>query len=231
MKKNIFQILLLFTLSASMGCEEVIFFPSKGNIEGVVTDNNGTPLAGVQVVAVFEPPAIQVGLPLIPTTLIAATAPGGYYRLSDLWDEVSLSIDHLGFRPTSTTVDLGKNDRPEVDFTLVGSPTIQAVTFSKTTLSIAASDSDTVIVTVEVHDSFNTITQGYESNLLLQNADGVTQAILAAGLESQGLEQYLFSATVTSGLLPAGTYAVIAEVRDPDKNIHQVRVEQSIRLE
>jgi hypothetical protein len=148
-----------------------------------------------------------------------------------LWDEVSLSIDHLGFRPTSTTVDLSKNDRPEVDFTLVGSPTIQAVTFSKTTLSIAASDSDTVIVTVEVHDSFNTITQGYESNLLLQNADGVTQAILAAGLESQGLEQYLFSAAVTSGLLPAGTYAVIAEVRDPDENIHQVRAEQSIRLE
>jgi hypothetical protein len=51
------------------------------------------------------------------------------------------------------------------------------------------------------------------------------------GCDGKGLEQYLFSAAVTSGLLPAGTYAVIAEVLDPDKNIHQVRAEQSIRLE
>ena len=78
-------------------------------------------------------------------------------------------------------------------------------------------------VSVEVKDEFNSLPQGYESNLLLFRQDGTAAAILEAPFEFQGLEDYLFNAFITSGLLPAGTYLITAEVRDPDGNEHRLK--------
>lgn len=226
-QNKIIQILFLLLLSGT-SCEDVVFLPAEGTIEGIVTDNNGAPLEGVQVTAAFEAPS-DGGQPF-ESAKSTTTLSDGSYRLADLWDEVRLSVNHSGFQPASTLIELTNRDkRPTADFTLVGSPTITAVNLNKATLS--AGEPDTLTAHIEVRDAFNSIAQGYVGNLLLLRSNGTAILIQEASLTSQSLEAYLFEAVVTSGgSLPAGTYAPVAEVRDPDGNEHRLEAGE-IRVE
>ena len=227
MKKTI-QTITLLTIFSLSACEEIDILPSKGIIEGIVTDNNGEFLTGVQITATFEAPS-ESGQ-AIPETHITTTDAEGHYRLIELWDEVSLSIDHPGFRPVFTQIDLGEGRHPEVNIMLEGSPSILAVVPSKTTLS--ATMQDTLIVQIEVSDTFNSGPSFYEVNLLLQNAAGITQAVVPAITISASQEQSLHEAWVTSDLqLPLGSYTLTVEAIDPDGNLHQRQVEQRISVE
>ena len=221
------QILAIIATLSCQSCEDVVFLPAKGTIEGTIEDNNGALLQGVQITASFEEPS-QSGQSFENSKTTASNS-DGFYHLDNLWDKVNLSINHPGFLPASTLVELkNKNSRLTADFTLTGSPTITSVNLSKAILS--ASEPDTVAISVEVQDVFNSITQGYVCNLLLFRPDGSAATILNTSVESQGFEAYLFKAIITTGLLPPGVFTVAAEVRDPDGNEHQLRT-SSITVE
>lgn len=228
MKHTAFYTALFLSLLLTGSCKDVIFIPVKGSISGYIADNNGTPMAGIQVSAAFSTPGQSSGQPPSPTTLTATSDKDGYYRLSDVWDEVHLSVNASGFLPVTTRIDLGDNSHPALDITLSGSPTIGAVSLSKTVLSEMTAD--TAIISMEVRDVFNLNSQGYTGNFLLKADNSVTKIIIPAILLSQSLEQYLFKSLITSPDLPAGNYDLIAEVRDPDGNMHQISTGQTITI-
>lgn len=217
----IIPLLSLFSLQA---CKDVIFIPTQGNIKGFVEDNNGVPLAGVQVVATFEPPS-QNG-EAFPKTTTAITDAEGYYKLTELWDDVALSISQSGFRSFTKLVDLGEDDDLELDLTLEGSPSILAVTPTKTTLSAATPD--TLGIGIEVLDLFNSQEGVYTGNILLQNTSGITQVIVPANMIASSEQQFLLEAQITSDLLPIGSYMLVIEVSDPDRNTYQRKTGQEI---
>lgn len=216
--KNTSFYFVIISLCLITACQDVVFLPVQGLIEGVVIDNNGIPLSGVQVVAQFEAPS--QGGQAQPATKNVTTTESGHYLLTDLWDDVTLSVNHPGFQPVSTLVTLGhRNKKITRDIVLQGSPTISGIALSKNTLT--TSRTDTLRVRMEVQDNFNSLSQGYLSTLQLQRADGSTAFIQDVLLESQGLNTYLFSTLLTSDLLATGNYRVEAFVKDPDGNTHQ----------
>jgi len=221
---------LCFCLVAAIGCQDLILIPAKGNVEGHVKDNNGTPLAGVQVSATFDAPSENVEVQPFANTVTAVTDNDGYFRVKDVWDEVTVTIDQSGFLPVLIWLDMNENNRPILDLTLNGSPTIGILTLSKTTL---ASDSlDTIAIRIEVKDVYNlNAGAGYTVNFFLKTITGAIMTILPASLHSQSLQQYLFDALLLSGDDPKGTYRLEAEVQDPDGNIQQVDFGQDIIIE
>lgn len=228
MKKIQFlQLLAVIAILSCQSCEDVAFLPAKGTIDGIITDNNGEALQGVQITASFEEPS-QSGQ-AFENNKTAITDSEGYYRMDNLWDKVYLSVNHSSFLPASTLVELkNKTNWLTADFTLSGSPTIIDVNLSKTVLS--ATEPDTVTISVEVQDEFNNIAQGYICNLLFYRPDGSAFTVLNADLESQGFKEFLFNAIITTGLLPSGVYTIAAEARDPDGNEHRVKT-SSITVE
>lgn len=217
-------------LMTQFGCKDVILIPTKGTITGIVTDNNGTPLAGVQVSATYDAPSQGPGQPPFPTTVTTVTDNYGYYRLADVWDAVTLAINQSGFLSVTTLVDMNDNNRPVLNLTLSGSPTIENVTLNKTTL--VSAPPDTITIRLEVKDVFNANTgANYTVNFFLKAQTGATTAILPATLHAQSLDQYLFDAFLTSGEYPAGTYGLQAEVQDPDGNRQQVDLGEEITVE
>lgn len=220
--KNIFRLIIGISLVGGLvACEEVIYWPVEGRIEGIVTDNNGAPLEGVQVTAVFESPSPDGQA--FETIKSTTTTADGKYHLAKLWDNLILKTDREGFLPASVLVTLTKNNQhPIHDFSLQGSPTITRVALSQELLSAAGPD--TVTVNLEVKDTYNSLPESYECNVLLSGTDGGTFTILNAPLGYQGLETFLFRTDITSDMLPVGNYAIAAEVRDPDGNEHRREV-------
>lgn len=227
MKKNHNLIVLFLALIPFFACKDVIFIPTQGAISGIVTDNNGVPLAGVEVSATFSAPVQAVGQPSFPTTLTTTTDATGYFQLMELWDVVTLNVAYPGFAGFSTYVDLEKNSHPVENIVLLGSPTILEVHLSKTELSTT---SDTLTATLRIEDKFNEQAQGYSGNLLLQK-NGLTQIIANGVVTAQSLEHILIEVRLISGGLPAGNYAVIAEVQDPDGNTHQMDTGKTIMVQ
>lgn len=205
-------LLLLFSISA---CEEVIFIPVQGSIQGVITDNNGMPLQGVNVTAAYEAPSQQP----FESTKTVSTDANGFFQINDLWDKVALNASLSGFKPGSALVDLADDSKPVVDFVLEGSPSITDIRLDKNSLS--ASEADTLSIVVEVQDKFNDNTGSYIANIIVQTGDGATQTISNMSVQGQGLEVLLFKGTILSTGLASGTYLLIIEVRDPDGNRHQ----------
>ena len=202
-------------------CSNIIFVPVKGSINGYVTDNNGAVLGGIEVVASFIAPSQSEGQPSSLTTVTATTDSNGYYELADLWDDVTITVDQLRFTFFSQFVHLDADNHPRVDIPLSGSPTITRTSLSKEKLSFG--QPDTLIARMEVNDRYNTTPDGYSGNLLLID-DDATAAIYSVTLISQGLENYLFEAMITSNDLPRGILTVVAEVKDPDGNTHALSV-------
>lgn len=229
MKKILFLIMIsiagLFT-----SCEKPpVFIPVRGNISGAIFDNNGSPLKGAQIEANFEAPENNSGISP-PSTIVASTNSEGAYELNEVWDQVSLSISQIGFQPVFEQVELVLgNANLEADFTLVGSPTVQSVSLSKTVLAVT--EPDTITIRVEAQDLFNSNFGAYTGKLLLKNETGGTEVILTAMEEGQSNTQYLFAANLFSGQLPAGVYQAVAEVTDPDGNFHQAPAAEEIRVE
>lgn len=206
-------LLLLFSSSAR---EDIVFIPVQGSIQGVITDNNGSPLQGVSVSAVYEEPSQQP----FETTKMASTDADGFFRINDLWDKVALHASLSGFKPSSTLVDLADDSKPVIDFILEGSPTINDIRLNKSSLS--ASESDTLSIVVEIQDEFNNNPGSYIANIIVINADGATQTINSLSLQGQGLEVLLFQGIILSTDLAKGNYLLMAEVQDPDGNRHQL---------
>lgn len=227
--RTINAVLLIMVAVLVLACEKPVFIPVKGSITGTILDNNGVPLSGVDVTANFDAPENAGGFPL-PSTVTTKTSPEGAFQLEELWDKIELQVNHPGFKPVFRQVELlAKNRSPQVDLTLVGSPTVQSVRFSKTILDNATPD--ILTITSEAQDFFNTSFGPYAGKFLLKNAQGQTALILTATLPDQSKTQYLFQAALTSGQLPSGVYRVIAEVTDPDGNAHQALATEEIRIE
>lgn len=214
------QLLVLLLLLPAWGCRDIVFYPVKGSVDGRVTDNNGAALPGILVSAGFDAPSQSPGQAPFAQTVTSITDHDGYYRLTGLWDDVTLTVSLNGFVPYATIISLSENAEQQLDVILTGSPTIEQVSLSKPTIS--ATMSDTVQVRLVVADAFNSIAQGFQANILLQTAGGVVVAIVPALLTSHSLETYLFDATLTSGGLSAGNYTVLAEVQDPDGHAHRI---------
>ena len=207
-----------------MACEDVIFIPTQGTIEGFVEDNNGVPLSGIQVSATFEAPT-QSGQSF-PETQVVVTDADGFYRFSELWDEVTFSINQQGFRPFTKLIDLGEDDDLELNLSLEGSPSILTIALDKTTLSVA--NQDTSNVDIEVVDLYNSQTGIYTGSILVQNSGGGTQTIVPANMTLSSEQQFLLESEIRSEILPIGTYTLVIEIKDPDGNIYQSKTEQQI---
>ena len=81
--KNInINLFLLFSLLLYFGCEKVIFLPIQGDVDGIITDNNGQPVAGATVTATYEAPT-QYGESQ-EETKTTTTDSDGYYHLTNL---------------------------------------------------------------------------------------------------------------------------------------------------
>ncbi len=216
--RALFCLLSIAVIIGSWSCSEAIFLPVQGSVEGIVTDNNGLPLVGVSVIATYQAPSESgQAFEQIKT---ATTAAGGVFRFNELWDEVHLGFNHPGFQPAGTHFQLTHDQRRQnIDFSLEGSPTITGVNLTKSEL--AEVTPDTLVVNVEVTDNFNDLTDGYQSKLLLLENSGSLVDVLDLSLESNGINTYLFGASLISGTLPAGVYPMTVEVQDPDGNQHR----------
>jgi hypothetical protein len=227
--KNILSIITMFIPILLASCEKPVFIPVQGEITGVVRDNNGFLLEGVTVTANFEAPDNNAGFPL-PSTVTSVTTKNGTYQLKKLWDLVELSIDQPGFRTTFQRVRLKQNARRrKVNFTLIGSPTVQSIRLSKTLL--AENTPDTIFISVVAQDFFNSSFGPYAGKLILKNDAGQIENILTAVQGSQSQSQFLFEAMLLSGSLAAGNYRIVAEVVDPDGNGHQTQATEEIRVQ
>ncbi|MEL7118335.1 MAG: carboxypeptidase-like regulatory domain-containing protein [Bacteroidota bacterium] len=224
---NKYVILSILTIITCWSCEEISIIPAQGTIEGIVVDNNGLPQAGVQVSATFEPPT-QGGEPF-PKTETTTTDAIGFYRFSELWDEVSISIDQPGFHPYISSIDLGKGRNQVLNPILEGSPIIVRVDLNKTTLNTGSLD--TINIDIEVMDVFNSQAGNYIGNILVQNTNGGTQAIIPASTIASSQQKFLLKTQITSDLLPIGTFSLLAEVSDPDGNTDQSQLEQRISIQ
>ncbi len=229
MKQYKIQILGLLSLLSILGCQGVIFLPIQGEIDGYVTDNNGKPIVGVTVSAAFL--AASSGGESIPRNRSTTTDQEGYFRLSELWDEVEISINHSGFKRQSRFIDLQDNSKPELNLELEGSPSIQAITLSKDSLSLNLSTPDTIMAKMEILDAFNSQSGNYKGNLILQNSAGEAQSIFANTKQSGGQNLFLLETLITTEGLPPGTYSLLAEATDPDGNTHQLVVDEVIQVE
>ncbi len=216
MKTVINYILFLSLLMSFSACKDIVFIPTQGSIQGVITDNNGLPLQGVNVSATYEEPSQQP----FESTKTASTDTEGFFQINDLWDKVALNANLAGFKPASALIDLVDHSKPMVDFVLEGSPTISDIRLDKRTLS--ATVPDTLSIIIEVRDAFNLNSSEYTTNLLVQNQAGATQTIRSISLQGQGFEVLLFQGNILSEDLSEGTYLLLAEVRDPDGNRHQL---------
>lgn len=226
LNKSHFLLSLLICLSC-LACDDVIFVPSQGSIQGIVKDNNGVPLAGIPLSATFEAPS--QGGESFPETKTATTDANGSYRFTELWDEVILSIEQSGFRPTAQWVDLRRENDRELNLILEGSPEILGLNLIKTTLTLATPD--TLQVGIEVMDSFNSQTGNYTGSILIQDTNGATQAIVTATMVVASQQKVLLNAQITSDLLIEGTYTLVAEVSDPDQNNYQFNSDQQISVQ
>lgn len=220
-------LLSLMILFGCLACDDVIFIPAQGSIHGYVEDNNGVPLAGIQLSATFEAPS--QGGQSSPETKTVTTNDNGFYRFSELWDEVVVNVGQSGFRPITKWIDLGEEDDLELNLTLEGSPEILGLKLIKTILT--AETPDTLQVGIEVLDSFNSQTGEYTGSILIQNASGATQAIVPATMTAASQQQFLLNAQITSDLLPIGTYTLVVEVNDPDQNSYQLNSDQQISVQ
>lgn len=229
MKNTGIYFALALYLLCCYNCKDIIFIPKKGSISGYVSDNNGTPLSGIQVSAVYNAPSQAAGQPPVPTTITVSTDNTGFYQVSDLWDDVVLNINAAGFLPATNRIDLNDNDAPNLDFYLTGSPTIEGVILSKNTLS--SSYPDTVVLSMEVRDVFNGNNQGYTGNFLLKADNDTKTIIIPATLLLQSLEKYQFESVITAGNIPDGIFQLLAEVQDPDGNMHQINTEQRLYVQ
>ncbi|MBX2872932.1 MAG: carboxypeptidase-like regulatory domain-containing protein [Saprospiraceae bacterium] len=220
-------VLSLLMLLACMACDDVVFVPIQGSIQGLVKDNNGQPLAGIQLSATFEAPS--QGGESFPETQTATTDANGFYRFSELWDEVTFSVEQAGFRPITQWIDLGDDKNLELNIVLEGSPEILGLNLVKTTLTAATPD--TLEVGIQVLDSFNSNSGEYTGSIIIQDADGATQAIVPANMIGASQQQFLLNAQLTSDLVPMGTYTLIVEVSDPDQNSYQLDSGQQISVQ
>lgn len=213
---------LLFT-----ACEDTIWIPVRGDIIGVVTDNNGLPLNDVTVSASFEAPTDN-GSPQ-PSTRSSQTDPDGRYSLTELWDRVELSIRHPGFRPEVRIIELQADRDETLDITLLGSPTIVSILADRAILDSAQPDS--AHVQIEVEDRYNEQLTGYTVYLLLRDRpSGELAAITAATRSGQSLERFIFETTLQVNELTPGAYTLQAEVTDPDGNTHWLQADQNIEV-
>lgn len=206
-----------------------IFIPVKGSISGSIIDNNGLPLSRVKIEADFIAPENTAGSSPA-SSATAFTQVTGNYELNELWDQVELSIEQEGFQPVYESVNLVRNNsKPQLDFTLVGSPTIQSIAFSKTLL--AENETDSIIIRVAAQDLYNSNTESYLGKLLIKDDVGQTKIILTAEEEEQSNTIHLFTGTLSAGRLSAGSYQVVAEVTDPDGNAHTLTTPEHIQVQ
>lgn len=228
--KNVSFILFACFLGVLSSCNDVEFLPTKGSIYGIVVDNNDIPLEGVEVIATFDLPESLSGsesfdrLPVRNTT-----ASDGAYELDDVWDEVYLEIDHTGFQSSFQRVELTSgNQRPQVNFTLTGSPTVESIAFDADTLN--KENFESLAITMVVEDLYNTFSDTPIAYCQVQDSAGRTVLILDADIDSQSQTRFVFEAILTSESLPVGTYHVIGEATDPDGNTHQLSSDESIEV-
>lgn len=229
MKKYSLQIICFLCLLFQLSCEHVVFLPVQGEIEGYVRDTNGKPVAGITVSAAFE--AASSSGQAAASVQSAKTDLEGYYRLNDLWDEISLSINHPGFEPVFHFIDLKDEARPVVNIELIGSPKIQGIALDKNALSLSLPTPDTIVAQIEVLDAYNSQDGSYKGSLILQDATGNTQAIVGATNPSGSQSLYLLEALISSDELAKGTYSVTVEATDPDGNTHRITTDQIIQIE
>lgn len=229
MKKTLFLVTIVIA-SLMFSCEKSpIFIPVKGSISGSVFDNNGAPLSGVKIEASFTAPENTSGSSPA-SSATASSQADGHYQLTELWDEVELNIQQEGFQPVSESLKLThSNSDPQLDFTLVGSPTVQSVAFSKTLLT--ESETDSIIISIAAQDLYNSNTESYLGKLLIKDDSGQTKIILTAEEEAQSNTVHLFTSTLSAGRLPLGSYQVVAEVTDPDGNAHTLTASEQIQVQ
>lgn len=229
MKKTLFLV-IISTASLMFSCEKSpIFIPVKGSISGSVVDNNGAPLNGVKIQANFTPPEnISGSSPASSAT--ASTQTDGTYELNELWDQVALSIEQEGFQPVYDNVKLTRSSSNlQLDFTLIGSPTVQSITLSKGLL--AESETDSILISIAAQDLYNSNTESYQGKLLIQDDSGQTKIILTAEEQAQSNTVHLFTSTLSAGRLSAGLYQVVAEITDPDGNTHTLTAPEQIQVQ
>ena len=225
--KSVKFILITSLLGILCSCGEIEFLPTKGSVYGIVVDNNNMPLGGVEVVASFTAPESSSGFLTSPVS--NATSGDGKYQVDEVWDEVHLEINHTGFLPAFQRVELVNSKRnAQVNFTLIGSPTIQSVTFSQDTLNKDSLES--LIISMVGEDLFNTFPDTPVGTFLVQNSEGQTVQIQDAEIDSQSQTSFLFRSLLTSDDLPRGTYQVIGEVIDTDGNRHALSSDESFEI-
>ena len=226
--KNVSFILFICFLGMLPSCNDVEFLPKKGSIYGIVVDNNDIPLEGVEVVATFNLPESSSGS-FDSSPVSNTTASDGTYKLDDVWDEVYLEIDHTGFRSSFQRVELTSgNQRPQVNFTLTGSPTVESIAFDADTLN--KENFESLAITMVVEDLYNTFSDTPIAYCQVQDSVGRTVLILDADIDSQSQTRFVFEALLTSESLPVGTYKIIGEATDPDGNTHQLSSDESIEV-
>lgn len=221
MKNTAYPVLLCLFCLISFGCKDVLLYPTKGTISGIVTDNNGTPLTGITVSATYDELGQTPGQAPFPRTETTQTDHTGYFQLKDLWDEVLLTVQVPGFLPVTRRFELQDDNKVDIDLQLQGSPTVTAVSLSKPTISMSTPDS--VTVSLEARDVYNQSSLPYQCNVLLVNGSQVTVAIVPASLLNQGFEHYLFEGLILSeNITSGGNHSIVVEVQDPDGHTHRV---------
>ncbi|MEM7371417.1 MAG: carboxypeptidase regulatory-like domain-containing protein [Bacteroidota bacterium] len=239
----------------SFGCHEITIVPIPGSVAGTVNDNNGNPLEGVLIEATFTPAStLQEATE---STKSTTTSASGSYRIEDLWDEVTLSATKTGFKGESFTIELDTEGPAQQEFVMIGSPVIQTIQPDSSTLIIPESEllitaadttiigydtiispvdtvinmlSDSVSISVEVEDPFDSSIPSFQGGLVFENSQGVL--VLELPLQQVAITGHraALQAWVFSSQLEPDAYTLHADITDVDGNSHSFTASQKLEV-
>ncbi len=215
-KKSIITSLILLVFITS--CEQNIFGPNEGSLEGTITDNNGNPVQGAKITAKHIKENEEGVDNLQEKTVNITSDAAGFYRFEKIpLTEHEIIVEKNGLEDFSQFIILSQSNISQtLNASLNGSPTIKSTSFSPTAISIAANDNSTINITV--NDVFNE-TQGdinYSAKCLLYKGT-VLETIIDLPLLSNSSTLFVFEKQIQATSLDSFTYDVTFEIIDPDR--------------
>ncbi|GAB4379089.1 MAG: hypothetical protein Kow0075_09490 [Salibacteraceae bacterium] len=204
-------LLTLLLLSTLPGCEKNIFGPNKGTLSGYITDENGHPIRGVAVKAVYvidenvESPEQK--------TAHAVSNQQGYYEVMDLGlTENTVSFEKFGYQSSSYTINISQEDNTrELNETMIGAPVYVSSDITKVVLSDSLGDS--TLVSCSVKDLYQE-SASIELTLLVYDHQNNLSKSLEMNLTANSSTRFEFRLMLYAKQFTAGEYTLGFEIDD-----------------
>ena len=223
--KNINIFLLLSMIVFCSACDEILFYPIEGNIDGIVTDNNNTPVFDANVTLTYTSSGTE-------TTKSTNTNNNGEYFFEEIpVGSIEVEVTKQGLSICRKNTKLEKDARnATVHCELEGSPIFMGLYLEKETLSKSAQDTTSVLIQAEDLFDENEF-EAHEAALIFHNAEDVIVWIENIEMEARGIKEVLFiKDDLTAENLVVDTYHLDVSIEDPDGNTFSIDLDRTLQV-